>query len=289
MYLIYVDESGNTGARLDDPQQPVDLLAAVFVPEQVWLRGYLYWRNQVLWQTQKLAAHAGMPCPPELHAADVYHGARRFRGMPRPAREQIIRAVLTMLDLYHLDVIYSACHKRRLASQDPRDWGTQVERWGLVDRFLRPGHIVPSPDQPLPPELPGAIAWSLLVSGCNAHLARIPAQESAHGLLIADRSKLQDFARQTVRATQLISFADHAGPPSEDEVEEWQVFMNLLDTVHFVDSHESPYMQLADFVAYFIMRAWRAGNWERPGPEPHYDELVRPAIRRAYHYPPTNK
>lgn len=203
----------------------------------------------------------------------------------RGKREQIIRAALSTLQHYRLDVIYSACHKKRLASQD---WQGQVERRWLVERFLYPGQIG-RPAEPLQPELPGALTWSLLLPGCSAHLAGVAAGGPAHGLLIADRSKLQDYARRSVRATELISLVDHPGPLSEDEVLEDQVFLNLLDTVHFVDSHESPYIQLADFVAYFIMRAWRAGTWEAPGPEAHYDELVRPAIRRAYHYPPRKK
>ena len=33
MWLSYLDESGNTGSNLDDPDQPVHLIAAVMVPE----------------------------------------------------------------------------------------------------------------------------------------------------------------------------------------------------------------------------------------------------------------
>ena len=209
--------------------------------------------------------------------------------MPLSAREQIIRAVLSTLKHHRLDVIYSACDKKRLASQDPQDWGTQVERWRLIDRFLCPGQIVPSREQPLQLELPGALAWSLLLLGCSAHLARVQTGGPTHGLVIADQSKLKDFARRSVRATELISLADHLGVPSWDEIMEDQVFVHLLDTVHFVDSRESPYIQLVDFVAYFIMRAWRAGNWEEPGKEPHYDEFVRPSVRRVYRYPPKRR
>jgi hypothetical protein len=285
MHLIYVDESGNTGANLDDAEQPVYFLAAVFVSEDAWMGCHQYWRNQVLGLTRELAHGRGIECPPELHAADVYHGTRCFRGIARPDRERIIRAVLSTLQ-HPLDVVYAACHKKQLGLHE---WDDQVEgaRW-FVERFLwYPEHIW-APDGSLYPELPGALAWSLLLPACNAHLARLAKEGPAHGLVIADRSTLQDFARRTVRATELISLADHAGPLSEDEIVEDQVFVNLLDTVHFVDSHESPCIQLADFVAYFIMRAWRAGNWERPGPEPHYDEFVRPAVRGAYHYPQEN-
>ena len=33
MWLSYLDESGNTGGNLEDPDQPIHLIAAVMVPE----------------------------------------------------------------------------------------------------------------------------------------------------------------------------------------------------------------------------------------------------------------
>lgn len=36
MHLIYIDESGNTGKNLADPQQPVFVLGALVIPEGSW-------------------------------------------------------------------------------------------------------------------------------------------------------------------------------------------------------------------------------------------------------------
>lgn len=36
MHLIYLDESGNTGNNLNDPQQPIFLLSAMVLPEDQW-------------------------------------------------------------------------------------------------------------------------------------------------------------------------------------------------------------------------------------------------------------
>jgi len=33
MLISYLDESGNTGRRLDDPEQPIHLIAAVMIVE----------------------------------------------------------------------------------------------------------------------------------------------------------------------------------------------------------------------------------------------------------------
>lgn len=37
MHLIYLDESGNSGNNLGDPQQPIFVLGALVVPEACWL------------------------------------------------------------------------------------------------------------------------------------------------------------------------------------------------------------------------------------------------------------
>ncbi len=283
MYLIYVDESGNTGARLDDTQQPVHFLAAVFVSEEVWIDGHEYWRDEVLRLTWERSDAAGVPRPPELHAADLYHGTRYFRGIPRSDREQIIRAALSALGRYGLDVVYAACHKQRLSWQDDapsyvgplRDF---EQRWfhGNIDEIERLDALNQR-------EVPGAVAWSLLLAGCDAHLSPPTRDVEARGIVIADRTRLQGFARRSVRATADI-LRDLYEAESSDQNVTIPLFFTLLDTVHFVDSIESPYIQLADLVAYFIMRAWRAGDWCAPGHEPHYDQFVRPAIRRAYHH-----
>jgi hypothetical protein len=63
-------------------------------------------------------------------------------------------------------------------------------------------------------------------------------------------------------------------------------YPNLLDTVHFVASWESPYIQLADLGAYFTMRAWRAGGWKKPGADAHYNHFIAPAVKAVRVYPP---
>ncbi len=296
MHLIYVDESGNTGARLDDPQQPMHFLVAVLVSEHVWLYGYEYWRNQVLSATRDFAAAAGIPLPAELHATDVYNGTRMFRGVDRSARSQIACSVLKMLRRFELAVVYAVCDKRPLASEHPGDLSVQAERVrllpGLVESNIYPVDEGKEYKYAEYEKDPGAIAWGLLLRGCESYLTQLEPQSVnvplgdnvQHGIIIADRGRLQGLARRNIRASMLVSRTEHP-PESLDEVEEMQNFCRLLDTVHFVDSRESPYIQLADFVAYFIMRAWRAGHWERPGAERYYDEFVRPVVRKAYRYP----
>mgnify|MGYP000922525510 CR=1 FL=1 len=53
MWLTYVDESGNTGAKLDDPNQPYHVLAAISVREDV------------------VAALASQPCTGDADCAPI--------------------------------------------------------------------------------------------------------------------------------------------------------------------------------------------------------------------------
>jgi hypothetical protein len=274
MYLVYVDESGNTGGNLLDPQQPVHFLAAVFVPEEVWQTGYRHWRAVVRPVAERSCDAAGLALPGELHAVELYHGSGAFRGVPREERQRIITAALRMLPEYRLDVAYSACSKARLQRE-----GMRLQLW--PERALASGAGGEMSEQQ-----PGAFAWFYLLSACQFHLQQMAPQGRA--LLIADSSVLAPFVRRAIRGHGLAFAPEGRGLPFGGEpplmIEE--TFTNLLDTVHFVDSHESPYIQLADFVAYFIMRAWRAGNWEQPGSEPHYDEFIRPSVRQCFLYFP---
>lgn len=77
MHLVYIDESGNSGVNLNDPQQPLFLLCAMIVDEQRWdpldqdLQSVLAARVP-RWQSMD-----GF----EVHAADLRCGTGFFKGM----------------------------------------------------------------------------------------------------------------------------------------------------------------------------------------------------------------
>jgi hypothetical protein len=276
MYLIYVDESGNTGPRLDDAAQPFHFLVGVLVPEDTWLKGYQDWESRVIGKVAH-ARGSGARIFPELHAVDLYQGQGQFTGIPRRDREEIIYSVLETLGRFDLDVVYAYCDKTRLPQQpiiDPRAPRTEEEKKLAREAGLK---------SPLLAVNPATEVWTLLLDCCSRHLRHLGPH--ARGLLIADESKYTEpFAKAWVRSARPRVFHTDPSKPLEQQVLDQPVvpkYPNLVDTVHFVDSRESPYIQLADFVAYFIMRAWRAGNWLQPGPEPHYQKFVRQAIKRA--------
>ena len=75
MQLIYIDESGNTGENLDDPQQPVFTLCAMLVPEHKWAA----LDSDLRTGCTGFGFQADMTKGSEVHAADLMGGRGRFK------------------------------------------------------------------------------------------------------------------------------------------------------------------------------------------------------------------
>jgi len=110
MYLIYVDEAGNTGANLLDPQQPYHLILALLVPDKLWHEIEAEMSAIVAAYVPELD-RSGF----EFHAVDLHHGNRYFRTYERGLRTEIAHRILSIVPKFGLHIIYAACHKPRLA------------------------------------------------------------------------------------------------------------------------------------------------------------------------------
>lgn len=114
MWLCYLDESGNTGRRLDDPDQPVHLIAAVLVPE-----------DRVFDMCTRLdSLLASLPITAsrlELHGSQMYSGKGAWHGIEPELRVEIYRSALEVLEQVDAVVAHASISKKRLASkyQDP--------------------------------------------------------------------------------------------------------------------------------------------------------------------------
>ena len=107
MHLIYLDESGNTGNNLNDPDQPVFVLCALIVPESHWLdleRDLLRLLDEHL---PRRSEHA------EVHASDLRTGRGAFAGMSVPERIAFRDDWLRVAQKLRLPVIYRAIAKSR--------------------------------------------------------------------------------------------------------------------------------------------------------------------------------
>ncbi len=77
MHLIYLDESGNSGNNLTDPQQPVFVLGALIVPETKWVS-----IETSILQVVSDYFDGSIADNFEIHATDIRNGTRHFKGVP---------------------------------------------------------------------------------------------------------------------------------------------------------------------------------------------------------------
>lgn len=133
MWLAYLDESGNTGHRLDDPDQPIHYLVAVLVPEE-----------HVLDLAAELQAVANRACPEkpkaELHGSQLFGGEGDWRGIKVADRVRAYEEALTLIGTFDCVVAHASIDKQQLWSTSSRATTPHllalqflVER---LDRFL---------------------------------------------------------------------------------------------------------------------------------------------------------
>lgn len=108
MHLIYIDESGNTGLNLSDPQQPVFVLGALVVPENLW---------QTIESELEAAIRLHSPSiadsEEEIHGGDLRQGTGAFKGVPVTQRLNLRDAWLEVAVRHRLPLIYRAIVKKR--------------------------------------------------------------------------------------------------------------------------------------------------------------------------------
>jgi len=110
VWLMFMDESGNTGKKLDDPDQPIHWMVAVLVPE-----------DHVLALSRDMdalmaPAEARLGRPVELHAVNLYRGKAEWKGVPPQERIDIADQALSLLAAHECAIIHACIDKTRLAS-----------------------------------------------------------------------------------------------------------------------------------------------------------------------------
>lgn len=139
MWLTYVDESGNTGAKLDDPNQPYHVIAAISVREDVVsaLASHI---------DQVAAGHFGTTertKATELHASQLKSGDGSWKGVAPAKRIAIYEAVLAPLAWDGVFVAHTAIYKPKLAlradRRPPHLWALQFLIEKLNAQFAQLG------------------------------------------------------------------------------------------------------------------------------------------------------
>lgn len=141
MLICYLDESGNTGMRLDDPDQPVHFLAAVMVRED---------RIRDMADRLHALADAAPTSEPlvEYHGDQLFHGSGPWRGAPPHLRIREYGRALSVMSEVDAGVAYASINKPLLVGdQNPHLLALQfltekIEHWlrsqtdGLSQRAL---------------------------------------------------------------------------------------------------------------------------------------------------------
>ena len=126
MYLIYLDESGNSGTNLHESQQPVFVLCALVVPEGKWLPIEIELQASI----DRFFPHP-RPEDFEVHANELINPRGFFRTIPIKHRLEFLENWMQIAARNELKVIYRAIVKKRYAR-----WLQTAFGGGVVIRTL---------------------------------------------------------------------------------------------------------------------------------------------------------
>lgn len=120
MHLIYLDESGNSGNNLSDPQQPIFVLGALVVPENCWLA----LESDV---EQILAPFRALTIKEfEIHAHELARGEGCFKGVGLEVRLKLRDDLLDLAAKHKLRFVYRSIVKKRYARWLEQSYGGGV-------------------------------------------------------------------------------------------------------------------------------------------------------------------
>jgi hypothetical protein len=176
MHLIYLDESGNSGGNLADPNQPVFVLCALIVPESKWqsLEAKLAEQVEVHWPSPR-------PDGFEIHTSDLINPKSGvFRASSPDHRLAFMSAWLKIAADHQLKLVYRAIVKH------------QYSRW--LTHTFGAGVIIN----------PHVAAFALVAQVVNSHLRNLPGKPL--GIFISDEN--HQVARDVDKAIRLLRGAD---------------------------------------------------------------------------------
>lgn len=223
MYLFYVDESGNTGADLDSPDQPIHWLLALGVNPRALRAVEAELFALALRHFPDRARSADF----EFHGANIYGRREECRGWPPEQAVGLYRELMEIIGRHECGLFITGIDKQKL------------KRRAALGNY-QPAH-------------PYKLGFMFLVERIDQWLQDRQPEEDffgeadpLYGLLVADEQKEVD--RQIIA-----SFAYWRDRRTEYS---WQgrSIQYLIDTVHYVPSHDSWLIQMADCLAYLWSR-----------------------------------
>lgn len=203
MYFAYMDETGNTGTKVDTAQ-PIHLIGCLIV-EDAAVRPF----------EDALAAIAAAHFPEkskdpafEFHGAEMFQGSGIFKGTKPVDRIAAAHAVVDAVNEHVAAFGYAGVDKTKSYANDH----------------------------------PHRIAFTLLVERLQTWLKH----RDALGLIIADENK--EISQKLIDDFALFKeFATNWGYSRIPVT-------NIIDSVHFVQSHNNRIMQACDVITYIFMK-----------------------------------
>lgn len=140
MWLGYMDESGNTGSNLRDPDQPIHWMVTVGVPEdQV--------RALSLALDGVVTTVGGAPSEAELHGSDLFGGDGDWKGVSPDVRVNVYEQSLALLAAHDCFVAHATIDKQRLSGSSSLATSPHVMAFQFLTEKL--DTFVQSCDDPL--------------------------------------------------------------------------------------------------------------------------------------------
>ena len=214
MHFFYLDESGDTGANLNDANQPVMVLGGISLRDEGWNTTHAA-------MTALLEGYFGGALPPqfELHAKELLapQGEGVFAGHPMEQRAALARALLQLLHERKHGTHYFAIHKQRMA-------GAQCAYPACYNLAI-----------------PYLVAFDYLITYINRQVKERLGR-TARGLVIFDRKE------QFHSEIEAITHDRRFGGAAAHRVK-W-----IVEFSYSVDSKKNPMIQLSDLAALCVRR-----------------------------------
>jgi hypothetical protein len=214
MHFFYLDESGDTGANLNDPDQPIFVLAGLSVADKKW--------NNTKERLDAIIStyfNGEVPQGFELHTIELLspNGEGPFAGHAIERRLQLVRDLLSLIEELGHQIHYFATEKQTLQAAN-------CEYQTIYDI-----------------KTPYLTGFDYLITYINWHIKKNLGQ-SARGMIVMDEK--EEHHQNVEDIIQNRRF----GVPNNQKVK-W-----LVEFSYPVDSTKNPMIQLSDLIALCIKR-----------------------------------
>ena len=214
MHFFYLDESGDTGANLQDGQQPIFVLAGLSVADKKW--------NNTKERLDRIITdyfNGNVPQGFEVHSNELLspNGEGHFEGHPIQGRLQLVQDLLGLINKLGHYVHFFALEKKLLVNAEC-----------AFKTVYNSNH-------------PYLLSFDYLITYMNWHVKE-NLGKSARGMIVMDEKKEHHASVETIIHNRRFDI------PNNQKVK-W-----IVEFSYPIDSRKNPMIQLSDLVALCIRR-----------------------------------